>query len=311
MKQLFILLLLVLSLQSFADECSQIVARFIEAERKNSPAPIKLIQGMKIELQEKGNSPVSAIYLGHLVSVSGKKEYVGFFEEGNPGILHYVAPERLSFENAGEEHYIAKSINQVGSRCAAYSMFNCVRQLKLTNFSTDVADKSLAEEESRSSLLVSILNDYYYNDNFKGNLDAITRVMTPLKYKTYGIPRDTSFKSNVEKYVKLGWPTLISFEVPNEMSTVDYYIVGHDAGIEETKAFGRNLWSPKTQDQSKHGAHMVLVQGLFEANGKKKLLVLDPNFQVPRLWDLDTLDNYSGGNIQAFVVHKPDAPTKN
>jgi hypothetical protein len=129
--------------------------------------------------------------------------------------------------------------------------------------------------------------------------------MKPFNYTTFKVPHDKDFKNAVEKYLKLGWPTLLTFDVSGEMSVVKYPIIAHDNGIEEASNFTKHLWMPKLSSQVRKAGHMVLVQGVFESNGVKKLLILDPNFQVPRLWDLSVLDNYIGGNIDAFVLYRP------
>ncbi|MBI3543739.1 MAG: hypothetical protein HY075_10750 [Deltaproteobacteria bacterium] len=72
----------------------------------------------------------------------------------------------------------------------------------------------------------------------------------------------------------------------------------------------RKLWTPKKWLQRRKGGHMVLALGVFEVNGERKILVTDPNWQAPRLWDLDELDKAKGASIRAFVVWQAPKPAQ-
>jgi len=258
---------------------------------------------VKLQLGADG-AKTDAVFLGRLVLLDGVSKDVALYEPATQ-IVHLIPLEKLTLHSDGEAvdgsllQPIVMSINQEGGTCAAFSIFNCFRQLHLSAIegNGNLASQ-LSSEMGRAALLTRVINKVYIEN--RGNTAVLEELATAYGYKIYVVPTDkpAQFAAAVAKYLKTGWPTLLRFETPSAMSETPYKIVSQRDG----KVYDRRLWLPKGRFQFKKSSHLVLGLAVFEAGGEQWILVLDPNWQAPRLWKLSELDKMGSADMAAYVL---------
>ena len=307
---LLLLLLCLHASSAWATICEKFL---IEANAVAASTKYRLAPGEAVKMQF-GDEPaqVAAVFLGRLVPLDGVAKEFAFYEPGRQ-LVHLILIEKTNIQrptgegiSADDTAPLVRSINQEGGTCAAYSMFNCMRQMQLLGQDgNDVLKTELESEQGRSGLLVRIVNQLYIEK--QNSSDVLTGLTTKYGYKSYEIPwngKKSDLKDAIIKYLNSGWPILLKFDVPKTMSTTDYTIIDHA----KEKELSKNLWVPKGIMPGKGQSHMVTVLGIFETDGKQMLLISDPNFQAPRLWDIDELKKANSASIQAYVIWAEKKP---
>lgn len=310
MKILVLRLLVVclLVLYSVAGYAANSICNAVILPPKVSPK-YSLAVGQHAQLQFEGKPTLDTIFLGRLLRINHSPKDLAFFD-GNEMRIHVVPSDGVSLwgaNTAGElvpvdqntSHPIVRSINQVGPTCAAFSIYNCMRQMHYWEYKGNGAlANHLAEEQDRTRFLVLIENMYYLDKEYNS---AIEKLTTTLGFKTYELQsRDSEgFTQEVIKYLGMGWPILLRFDVPENMSTTPYTM--HD--YKDSTDYERRLWLPKSPDEKSTGsAHLILIVGTFSWEKETYLLVVDPNWQAPRLWKINELSKLTSAGIRGWAV---------
>lgn len=245
------------------------------------------------------------IFLGRLFSQDGLSNELIFYSSQDKKVyLVDLNDTDLSFpqqeDSLGSLHPLVKSRNQVDATCSAYTMFNCFRQMKLQGSTALDSANQLEDEGRRQDLLVGLVFNIYAKNG--SSFDVLSNYATGFGYKVFDIPRDKEFGTKILSYLKMGWPVVLNFDISPTMDQTQHPIYD----LKNEKEFDRRLWLPrKAYTTPIGGRHAVLALAAIEdQTGKTKIVVMDPNWQVPRLWDPTELDYQETADIHAYVVWK-------
>lgn len=276
-----------------------------------APGAYGLARGDRVKLRAGAAQPVNAVFLGRLVGLDNTTVDLAFYDP-TAALIHVIPKDRISITRGTPTETIAiedtspavRSVNQEGATCAAYSMFNCLRQMQYDGHEGNKKLKdAISNEPGRLSFVVRAVTRLY--SDHVADLMTLDELATTYGFKIYKIPYSSAkeLKSEVLKYLGQGWPITLAFDVPNDMTTTPYTIIDHS----NDKPLDRRLWKPKGMLQGRNSRHMIVALGAFEVDGKTMILVSDPNWQAPRLWDLDDLDRANPSSMDAIVLWQENA----
>ncbi len=305
-----------LSFSSWADTCDSFFKVTI-SKKLNQISKLDPGSGVQIDMGSKGK--LNGYFLGRLLSVQGETTEAAFFiTDGGTVGIHYFKIEKLDLseiENGLEDSFrVVRSFNQEGGTCAAYSLYNCMRQLDERKvIQGDAFSKEMVDEDSRTHLIVRAVNHIYADSgsSFEGairkwaekyslKLNVIEGSGVPNYFNPFNWFQPKSknaFRDSILKEVVEGRPVLIRFDCPKNMTTCSYSMVDNEKASENVV----KLWLPKNEGETKSAGHAVVLTGIFsDSNGKTFLLVSDPNWQVVRLWNVEELDKVDAANMKAW-----------
>ncbi|MBI3543738.1 MAG: hypothetical protein HY075_10745 [Deltaproteobacteria bacterium] len=138
----------------------------VQASAVASSKRYDLVQGEPVKLQL-GDDPAlsDVVFLGRLVTIDGVSRELAFYDSAKK-LLHIVPVSKLSIQREGGEALsadktppVVRSINQEGGTCAAFSIFNCMRQLHyvLGKKGSEALQKQLDNEQGRTGLLARVV----------------------------------------------------------------------------------------------------------------------------------------------------------
>ncbi len=289
-------------------------------EATNHPA-YKIGIGNQVTLSVNDAPAVTGIFLGRLIRIGGETKGVPLFLPNENKILLAPGLDTLVFDSGGkpiapEELFpVARSVNQWGGTCAAFTIFNCLRQMSYRGFrGNNSLPDHLRSEEARWRLFLRIDEDYYKDGDHRQTEE---KVAAEMGFKIYRISTDvapSAFKSEIDKYVGNGWPVMIAFKVGQEMWQTPYVI----EDLEHGNTIDRRLWTPRTHltsPRSSYAGHQILVVGVIQTAQGRHYVVVDPNWQAPRLWPEEEFNDLYNTGIQSWVMWQDgpssDAPGPN
>jgi hypothetical protein len=300
------LIFLFWSLSALADYCGGLLQVEIVS---NVSKKYALGQGAKVILREQGrNTPFEAIFFGRSVRLNGTThEYV--FYEWKSGTIHLVEPQNVRVTSLGEDGSgvaygkiapIVRSRNQQGPTCAAYTLFNCFRQLNtgVRVRGNGVLAKTLEDEGSRQDFLASMIDKLYVSSQNGTTLDQTVRAQAERFGLLVQEVKGAVLPETVIKNLENGWPVLLRFTCGTDMCQMPFTMIQHSSG----EFFSNRLWQPIAAGQKSNGGHAVLLSGIFEAGGKRSIIVSDPNFQAARFWPIENLNRWQSADLRAWTI---------
>lgn len=281
----------------------------------------KIALGNQVSLSIDQAPPVAGTFLGRLIRIGGETKGVPIHVPNEGKILLVPGQDLGLFDASGrpiapEETFpVVRSVNQWGGTCAAFTIFNCLRQMHYRGFrGNNSLPEHLRSEEARWRLFLRIDEDYYKDGDHRQTEE---KVAAEMGFKIYRIPSDSSpsaFKTEIDKHLRNGWPVMVAFKVGQNMSRTTYAI--HD--LEHGNLLDQRLWTPTTHLQSprsSYAGHQVLIVGSLEGPEGRSYVVIDPNWQAPRLWAESEFNDLYSPSIEAWVMWQDgpnsDAPGPN
>lgn len=307
MRFLRYLLIAVLFVCSSVAHAKTLCEKFlIEASAVASYSGFGLTQGepVKIQFGEDSNR-ASAVFLGRLIGLQDTSPDLLFYEQERK-LIHIIPIQKLSIQrrsgesiSAHDSSPIVRSENQEGGTCAAYSIFNCLRQLHYTGRDGNgTIAKQIETESGRQHLLVRLINEIYLKDRFYEDVLSEVGKQYGFKFREVLYRDSLDLKKKITKSLRSGSPVMLRFDTNFEMATTPFTVLNHADGVEAE----RKMWMPRTSRKKAKLGHMVFALGIVEVEGIKKILISDSNWKVPRLWDLSAFDKPEYSNISAYVV---------
>ncbi|MBC7690612.1 MAG: hypothetical protein H7222_02495 [Methylotenera sp.] len=253
-------------------------------------------------------------FLGRIQNAGGSSHSYLFYDTASQEI-HSIPADRVALSDAqgsaieaSRGKLYVRSENQEGPTCAAYSLFNCLRQVALDEKAPDRVRLAVSDESHRIKLLMKAVNEIYIGKFGNALPGAIEKLATEHQLRTFTHPSSTieEFRASILRDLNSGWPVLTSFSVPEKMVETAYSIFEHDSP--EIVRSSKNLWIPASSTTTRsHDAHVVVLLAAFEAQGEEFILVSDPNWQMPRIWPASYLDRLFSGRMAASTVWFEDA----
>jgi len=275
--------------------------------------PYALEIGDVFEVQFPGSKDTRQVhFLGASRLLDGTVGGYIFFDPRKREIHHYplrqmefLGPDSKPIADDDLES-IVRSIDQEGGTCAAYAIFNCMHQLYVSSqLGNGTIVHHMSNEANRQRFYVRIHTEYYGDDTHIGAEDEIAK---GLGYAIVSLDSSniSKFTEAVRHSSSLGWPMIISFEVGRRMSETPYKILDHQTG----QTADRRLWVPQDGSGSSGGHQILFLRTFKDLTGNEWIVVVDSNWQGPRLWSIKELNHMHTGNVQGWTVWQ-DKPTPN
>jgi hypothetical protein len=174
----------------------------------------------------------------------------------------------------------ADPVEQSEGTCAAYAMYNTVRQLDVLRLID--GPKSL-EENVR--LIGYFINEYYLNPSRRNSIATIMssvgeRMGFKCRKKAFDDRRD--LLDAIDARLDEGLPVLIEFEIGSEMVSSTYDLLEYEADEPEKDP---RLWLPRRKGQRSGGGHAIVLTSSFRYGRRTKYVALDSDWTDPRVWD--------------------------
>jgi hypothetical protein len=261
-----------------------------------------------------GRAPFNATFIGRSVTVNGK-EYYAFFKEGSSSEIFVIPPtDSIRIESMNGQALTSKSfrstvhsINQVGETCAAYSVFNCFRQLQIHGKQGNGnLNTKLRDEVERVSFLTGLINDLYIEARGSSNLEkVIQNKAAEHGFEVTNIPgMSRKFKQWMIESLEKGQPVVLRYNHGRDVQEMPYSIV--ELAHQNGKTYAQTLWLPVKPGEASTGGHAVLATGYFEHHGEHYVIISDPNFAHPRLWNVNLFDRGYIANMHGWAISEKE-----
>ena len=249
--------------------------------------------GSMITLKIPGQTGAHAgLFLGKMMSPDGTLDQY-MLADTDKKRVYLVRDQELEMPKTSLQP-ILRQYDQVGGTCTGYALDHLMQEMNLNGFiGNGVLKTTLSTEKGRTQLLVDAVNQYYLVTQHKFSINGILAGYG----KQFGFKcAKKVFSANdaaiqyVESAIKLG-PLLLSFNVGPNMVNSAFSIQDYES---PSPLLDNRLWVPRKVGERASGGHSVIAVSEFEANGVKKLLMLDSDWSEPRIWDLN---EYLGGKV--------------
>jgi hypothetical protein len=225
-----------------------------------------------------------ALFLGRMVDQE-LKDLEFLFLDQKLNRIYMIDPSNLLGIKKSRTQAIISTIDQMGSTCTAYGFFHYWNQIYVSKFKAlDELSVVMSSDRRRMQYLEEIIELYYLQNR--------TNITTLLKRdgERFGFKcrnhkfTDTKLAADFlfEKAYD-GNPVMIDFNVASDMVTSSYEVTDYETPVSRDP----RLWIPRKVGQRAASGHVIVVAGAFVTKGKQKLLVLDSNWNEPRVWDID------------------------
>ncbi|MBC7691367.1 MAG: hypothetical protein H7222_06320 [Methylotenera sp.] len=303
-----VLLLLLSTLALAADFCAGLIhAKFDapvdEAAARISPGTTAILthRSLKKELVTR--------FLGRFQLPDGSEHSYLFYDTAAEEI-HLIPASRMHLSDSKDTAVKSEQVKlyvrsemQEGGTCAAYSLYNCIRQVGMKPSPPAQVQDGLATESERLRLLMKAVDQIYVEPE-PGDAVAhtIENLATEYGLKSRVISRSSKdgFRSRILKDLQTGWPVLARFDTEENMLPTAYTLISHEGPKVEPN--DRDLWVPKPIKAGNFGSHAVVFLAAFEAKGEQFILVSDPNWEVPRIWPVSYLERMNTAHMAAWTI---------
>jgi hypothetical protein len=295
--------------QSYASFLAeQVVAKVEVQESKESRFLIYPGHLAEVKLESEKNY-FSAHIVGRIVHTNGQTAEIAFFVPQKNSLFFINSSDFYLYDSkntkiSNEKIFpVIRSFEQVGGTCMAFTLYNAIRELDfITKGFRKKLRKDLSTEEGRTLFLVKLINEYYIESvgydkkviNFINHEYNIS--LENLNYNNRNLE---SLLKTVLFRLDRSYPVLITFNVPKFMDKLDYEIKNLSRRSKEYEF----IWHPKKLNQKSFGAHAVLGVSLFKAlDGETYIVIVDPNFELLRLWKLKEFQKVRASNMNFWSV---------
>jgi hypothetical protein len=255
--------------------------------------------GVKLNILRPVNNPLYQLGIGSFVEIEHDKETMRGTFLGRM-VNHEIFSEEFllmdeksgkvflinshSFRNKSRMHPLISTIDQTGSTCAAYAIYHLWQQNnELYSAKSPELNKTFVQERTRMKLLEEAISRYYLGRSVNLNL-ILNKFADRFNFKC--IVKTFKDVAKAKQFVydrtQEAQPVMIEFNIGPSMAISTHGLQDFETGT----VFDNNLWVPRKKGEKNKGGHVVVAAGSFQVNGKPKVMVLDSNWNEPRVWDL-------------------------
>jgi hypothetical protein len=294
---MLIFVFLGLALSAFADPIR------IRMEEPSAHGNYRIGVGSRISIDLPGRQTLhSGLFLGRLIEPNGTPSSYMFFDQ-RTHIVYYADRNSVEIHQRNLES-ILKLYEQKGGTCTGYAMSNLLHQMNLAGFQGNGKLKTiLSTEQGRTQLLIDAINQYYlvlqHRYSIQGILNQYGR---EFGFTCQSKVFDTSWEVEnfLQEKLPRGIPVLISFSRGPDMVTSKFRFVDFD---HPSRKVDTRLWIPRKIGERNSGGHSVVAVAGFQVEDHIQLLMLDSDWEEPRIWDMnDYLDDRTALKEVTFVT---------
>jgi len=242
--------------------------------------------GSEIQLSKNGKNLRPGLFLGRLIEPNGKLSSFMFYDTAANTVM-YVDKDSIEVKDRGFQD-VLDLYEQQGGTCTAYAMYDFLQQMNLAGFAGNKAlNKTLADEQGRTQLLVDIVNQYYLEPQHQFSTTGILNGFGKkfdFKCKKKSFNDIDSIREFFQTQLETGMPVLIGFNVGPDMFNPSFKMLDYDHPKDKVD---KRLWIPRQRGQRESGGHSVAAVAAFTLKGHLALVMLDSDWDRPRVWEFD------------------------
>jgi hypothetical protein len=261
--------------------------------------------GSKVKLEFiQRNEIHSAIFVGKMTGHPKYGEELLFLNENDSRIMMIDSKSVRSLSVAKTRmQNLISTIDQAGETCAAYALYHFWLQTAAVGFIGNGELLTVASKEhSRMKLLEESITRYYMGRSF-----SIKPIMKNFGDRFGFKCREKIFENAsraidyIYNHTLTGKSVIMEFFIGPKMVISDLALIDYETNVE----MDPRLWIPRKMGERNAGGHAIVASAAFTLNGKKKIMVLDSNWNEPRVWDLES---YLGGKtaLDEMIFHSCD-----
>lgn len=226
-----------------------------------------------------------SIFVGRMI---GHEELGGEILFMNPksGKISMVDSENLKSPiPKSKMQSLISTVDQAGETCAAYGIYHFWKQIHLMGYKgSEEFQKIFSQEKERMKLLETSIIEYYLSKTYR-----IKSVLGKMGKRFAFNCRERVFDQSskaidfVYSIAVKGNPVVMEFNIGSEMEETENDLVDFETNL-ETESW---LWGPRKIGVRNKGGHVVVAAAAFTHKNQKKLMVLDSNWNEPRVWDME------------------------
>jgi hypothetical protein len=241
--------------------------------------------------------PRPEISLGQLVDHDGSFHSMMILDPSTSTVKYVPSP---TLKNIPGAQPVLHLYAQQGGTCTGYALDDFILQTHFSGFTGNgKLSSQLADEEGRTALLVDAVNQYYLVLQHRFSILGILNGYG----KKYGFSCRkkvftdvTSARGHMVESLKSGMPVMIAFNIGTGMNDGPFKLQNLAS---PTVPEDVRLWLPRKIGQRNSGGHAIVATGSFSWNGADYAVVLDSDWGLPRVWNLE--DAFSDATAIAEV----------
>lgn len=293
---------LLLFLFSHVALAEEIKLRIVSATKS---ATYDLGVGSKVKLEfVQRNEIHDAVFMGKMIGHPQYGEELLFLDEKDTRIFMIDSKTMKSPSVAKSRmQNLISTIDQAGETCAAYALYHFWLQTAAVGFvGNGELVTTMSKEHSRMKLLEESITRYYMGRSF-----SIKPIMKNFGERFGFKCREKVFENSAKaidyiyNHTLAGKSVIMEFFIGSKMVTSDIELQDFETKVE----MDPRLWVPRKIGERNAGGHAIVASAAFTLNGRKKVVVLDSNWNEPRVWDLEA---YLGGKtaLDEMIFHSCD-----
>jgi hypothetical protein len=232
-----------------------------------------------------GRADADGLFLGRVVEADGHSDEYLFLDLQKTRAYLVDRTNTQFSQGPGRTQTVLRPIAQWGPTCGAYALTHFWQQYTLSGLpGNEELASMMASERGRTRFLEENLSHYY--------LSRKVQIGTIMKShgKKFGVScRTRNFKVGsiaadfLWRNTKAGIPVIMEYDIGPGMLTSTYETVD----FEKPGMIDSRLWIPRRKGERSAGGHAIVAAAAFTAKGNRKILVIDSDWDQPRIWDID------------------------
>jgi hypothetical protein len=244
----------------------------------------ELASGSRVELQIEGRQePMVGVFVGRMINHPVQADEFLFLNEKSERVLMIDLKRIRSSVSKSKMQPLISTVDQAGETCAAYAIYHLWYQTSVTKGVGELLE-TFAQENSKLKFLEESLVKYYMGKTFELN-SILNSFGKRFQYKCQKKTFEDSLSAidHVFSITQQATPVLMEFDIGRDMATSLHPL----KDFETNQVFSASLWAPRKRGERRSGGHAIVAAASFIFKGKRKLAVLDSNWNEPRIWDVE------------------------
>ena len=267
-----------------------------------SSSDFALAIGSEVEFSDsEKQQTLPAVFLGRMPSHPHFGEEILLLNKKSGKVMMVDGKGRETSISRSRMQPLVSTIDQAGETCAAYAIYHFWLQLnEMGRMGNGELNKAVALEKGRMKLLEESIISYYFSRTFRLH-NSLKKFGERFGFNCKErIFQDTDkARSFIFENARNAIPVIIEFNIGAEMVTTANPLIDYETNEKPDP----RLWIPRKRGEKNVAGHVVVAAGAFTDKAKNKVMILDSNWNEPRIWDLNDYITLKTA-IKEMVFHK-------